>query len=72
MQYILDKGEFEVLTSRESHAETDIRKKEAAIAFRLIVDEIGCWKEKRTYGYCDDCPLLDLETICTHYRDVSQ
>lgn len=72
MQYILNEEEMEALSSRETKEDTENRKKESAIAFRLIVDEIGCWKEKRVYGYCDDCPLLDLETICTHYRDVSQ
>lgn len=72
MQYILNEEELKALTSRETKEKTELRTKEAAIAFRLIVNNIGCWKEKRVYGYCDDCPLADLDTICTHYRDFSQ
>lgn len=72
MQYVLNQEEMKALTSRETKEDTENRKKEAAIVFRLIVDEIGCWKEKRTYGYCDDCPLAELETICNHYKDWSQ
>ena len=72
MQYILSEDEMMAFKNLESKEMTLIRVKEAEQVFKIFVEEVGCWQIRGTCGYCDDCPLLDLGTICTRYRECSQ
>ena len=71
MQYLLTEEEFRSLKSREEPSKTTQRIDEARVAFSILQEAVGCWKT-RGCGYCDDCPLKNLRTICTQYREYSK
>ena len=71
MQYLLTEEEFRSLNSREAPSNTALRIHDAEQAFEILQVHVNCWK-LRGRGYCDDCPLQKLRTICTGYREYSK
>jgi len=69
MQYILNEEEMKALNSRETKEMTQRREKDAIAVFQVFLEEVGC---RKAHDYCDECPLLNLDTICTRDKDVSQ